>query len=244
MTHLELAKELNLSFPFVSITRKKLSDRELGALPEFPVKSGCTMRALKEVFNGTGLVLTEERCSCRGARNGFGFHDGITNMPGGFELFLTCGAGEGYPPGERLKASPEVVRDMISGQPQGVLAPYNALEFKPFEGEDKPDLVTALVNPDQLSVFATLYSYRTGAFDRVIMPMTSGCGSIFRIPMGEARTGTPRAVIGNSDINSRFFFDPPTFFFTVTGERFREMLADAPESFIFAPVFKGVQKRL
>lgn len=244
MTHLALAKELNLPFPFVSITRKKLSDQEIGALPEFPVKSGCTMRALKDAFDGRGFVLTEERCSCRGARSGFGFYDGILDMPGGFELFLTCGAGAGYPPGERLKASPEVVRAMISSQPKEVLPPYNALEFKPFEGEDKPDLITVLVNADQLSVFATLYSYRSGTFDNVIMPMCSGCGSIFRIPMGEARTGNPRAVIGNSDINSRFFFDPPTLFFTVTGERFREMLADAEESFIFAPVFKGVKKRL
>lgn len=243
MTHINLAKELQLKTPFISIIRKNLSNEEIEGLPAFPVKKGCTMRALKEVFEGKELVLTKERCSCGGGTTGFGFHDGLHDMPGGIELFLTCGAGPGYPPGERLKSTPDVAKAMILGQPQNVLAPFNAILFKPYEAGDKPDLVTVLVTPDQLSTFVTLYSYRTSAYDTVIMPMTSGCASIFRIPMGETRNQAPRGVIGNADASSRFFFEPNTVFFTVKGERFTEMLEDADGSFIFAPIFTGLKKR-
>jgi hypothetical protein len=40
------------------------------------------------------------------------------------------------------------------------------------------------------------------------------------------------------------FFDKDTVFFTVTGARFDEMLADADDSFLFTKEFRGVKKRL
>jgi hypothetical protein len=245
MTHSELAAELKLTRPFISITRTTVPKDPGELSPEdFPVKSGCTLRALKNVFDGRRLVFTEKRCSCSGATGGFGFVDGIPDMPGGLEYFLTTGAGEGFPPGERLKASPETGREMLELEPPNVLAPYNAIECKPYETGDNPDLVTMLITADQLAAFVNLYTFRTGAYDNVIMPMSSGCATIFRIPFAELQSKKPRAVIGNADITSRFFFDADKVFLTVTGARFLEMLADAGDSFIFTPYFTGVKKRL
>ncbi|MDR3122405.1 MAG: DUF169 domain-containing protein [Treponema sp.] len=241
MTHTDLAKELKLEKPFIAITRKTVSKE---TLEDFPVKNGCTLRILNDVMAGKRLVLTEERSSCSGGRSGFGFHDGPSEMPGGIEYFLSRGRGEGYPPGEKLKDSPETAKKMAGAGPHQVLGPHNALEFKPYETGDDPDLVTVLATADQLAAFVNLYTFRTGAWENVIMPMTSGCASIVRIPFGELRNEEPRAVIGNADITARFFFDKDKVFFTVAGTKFSEMLADADDSFIFAPAFAGVKKRL
>jgi hypothetical protein len=133
---------------------------------------------------------------------------------------------------------------MVAHEPQKALDGYNAVEFKPLEEGDKPDIITSYVNADQLSALVNLFSYRTGVFDNIIMPMTSGCSSIVRLPLGELRNKSPRAIVGNTDITSRFFFDPGFFFFTMPAAKFAEMLEDADESFIYAPTFNGVKKRL
>jgi uncharacterized protein (DUF169 family) len=209
MTHTDLAKELKLEKPFISITRKTVTRKTVSkeTPDDFPVKKGCTLRMLNDVIAGKRLVLTEDQCSCGGGRSGFGFLDGLPEMPGGIENFLSCGCGEGFPPGEKLKDSPETAKKMLLSEPQQVLGSHNVIEFKPYEAGDTPDLVTVLVNADQLSALVNLYTFRTGAWDNIIMPMTSGCASIARIPFGELHSEKPRAVIGIADITARFFFD-------------------------------------
>jgi hypothetical protein len=130
MTYADLANELKLEKPFVAITRKTVSKE---TLKDFPVKTGCTLQMLNDVMAGKRLVLTEELCSCGGGRTGFGFFDGLHEMPGGIEYFLSCGRGEGFPPGAKLINSPETVKKMMFSQPQQVLSPHNAIEFKPYE---------------------------------------------------------------------------------------------------------------
>jgi uncharacterized protein (DUF169 family) len=241
MTHSDLAKELKLEKPFVSITRKTVSK---DTLEDFPIKKGCVLRMLNDVMAGKRLVLTEEQSSCGGGRTGFGFLDDLAEMPGGLEYFLSCGRGEGFPPGLKLKNSPETAKKSIFSEPRQVLGPHNGIEFKPYETGDAPDLVTVFANADQLSALANLYAFRTGAWDNIIMPMTSGCASIARVPFGELSSETPRAVIGLADTTARFYFDKDKVFFTVAGTKFSEMLDDADDSFVFAPGFAGVKKRL
>jgi uncharacterized protein (DUF169 family) len=238
MTHEALARELKLSAPFVSMNRIQ---EESG---DSPVIAGCAMRVLQDVFQGRRVVLTMDAISCRGGRIGFGFLDGLADIPGGMGYFLSIGRGEGFRAGERLKCCPEVAEASILNQPRAVMKGFDALEIKPYEAGEPPDLALALVNADQLSALTILYSYRTADFDRVIMPMSSGCASIARIPLGELRGNAPRAVIGNSDVMSRQYFDRETFFFTMPGRCFDEMLRDADTSFLFAPMFAGVKKRL
>jgi hypothetical protein len=133
---------------------------------------------------------------------------------------------------------------MLLNQPKNVMEGFDAIEIKRYETGDNPDLVLALVDPDRLSAMTTLYCYRTSGIDTVIMPMSSGCASVIRIPFGELRNPAPRAVIGNCDVMSRQYFDPNTFFFIMPGCRFVEMLEDADTSFLFAPMFSKVKERL
>jgi uncharacterized protein (DUF169 family) len=238
MTFEALAQELKLAAPFVAITRIKTGTGDS------PVKNGCTLRVLNDVFAGRRVVVTESETTCRGARTGFGFFDGLSDIPGGMGYFLSVGRGEGFPVGERLKCSPEIAEAMILNQPKNVLEGFDAIEIKPYRTGDNPDLVLALVDPDRLSAMTILYSYRSASADTVIMPMSSGCASVFRIPFGELRNPVPRAVIGNGDVMSRQYFDPASFFFIMPGRRFAEMLEDADTSFLFAPMFSKVKKRL
>jgi hypothetical protein len=238
MTYEALAQELKLAAPFVAITRSK------GDAGDSPVKNGCTLRILNDVFAGRRVVLTESEMSCQGGRIGFGFFDGLSDIPGGMGYFLSAGRGEGFRPGERLKYSPKIAETMILNQSRNVLEGFDAIEIKPYRTGDNPDLVLALVDPDRLSAMTTLYSYRTPATNTVIMPASSGCASVFRIPFGELRNPAPLAVIGNGDVMSRQYFDPAALFFIMPGGRFAEMLEDADASFLSAPMFSKVKKRL
>ncbi|MDR3342874.1 MAG: DUF169 domain-containing protein [Treponema sp.] len=238
MTHENLAHELALKTPFVSI--KRINEKTGYS----PVTKGCTLRILKNVFAGEKVVLTLDLVSCNGGKLGFGFKDPSPEMLENIKYFVSCGRGEGFPPGERFKHSPEDVEAMFQMQPKAVLENCNAIEFKPYETGDTPELVLTLVNADQLAALATLFTYRNPALDAVIMTMCSGCASVARLPFGELRNATSRAIIGNCDIVSRNHFDAETFFFTIPAAEFAGMLADADGSFIGAPAFNGIRKRL
>ena len=206
--------------------------------------SGCTLKELNRAFHGETLTLAFECGKCTGSNTGFGFIDGVPAIPGGFGNFVSMGKGKGYPTGERVKMTPEIGEKMILSQPQDVMENNKYIRVKPFVDGDECDTVTFLVNPDQLSVLVHIFNFRKTDYDNIIAPMVSGCASIFRIPFGELRRENSRAVIGNIDIFARPHFDKNTFFFTVTGKDFKQMLEDAEESVISSPIFKGVESRL
>ncbi len=238
ITSRELAHELNLKNDFLSIKRLVSADG-----PAYAEK-GCSLRLLQRALNGETLIFTQTNLSCRGAAAGFGFADGIPNMPGGFGHFIAQGRGEGFPPGERVKCSPELGEAMLLSQPQGVMDGFGSIRIKSYDPADEADTVTALVNMDQLSALIHVFCFRKVAYDSVFACMTSGCASVFRVPFGELRSASPRAVIGNVDVFSRPHFGADTAFFTVSGKDFEVMLADADESMLAAPIWKGVKARL
>ncbi|MDL2261001.1 DUF169 domain-containing protein [Methanimicrococcus sp. OttesenSCG-928-J09] len=239
MNHKELLQELNLQTHILAITRKNTVEAA------DPVKAGCTLRGLNKVLNdGETIVLSAKTTSCRGGNRGFGFDDELPPTPGGVGWFLSCGRGEGFPAGERIKATPEIGEQMLLNQPMNVLNGNEFIEIKPYEDGDEPDIVSFLINPDQLAALVTLFSYRSIDYDNVIAPMLSGCASLFRIPFGELEREKPRAVIGNMDIFSRPHFPKETVFITVPGAAFKSMLSDADECFFIAPIWKGIKKRL
>ncbi len=206
--------------------------------------SGCTLKCFADVAQGQKVVISADNAGCRGAAQGFGFKDGIPNTPGGFGLFLSCGAGEGFPPGEHVKCNPELAESMILGLPQKVMEGFSAVEISLYQEGCSPDLVSCLVNPDQLATLVHIFNFRQTDYDNVIMPMASGCSSLFRIPFGEMLSKRQRAVIGIVDVFARPHFAKDQFFFTVDGETFVRMLADSGDSVISAPIWHGVEKRL
>lgn len=232
-------KELNLENKALSITLAKS-----GTTPENPRERGCSMKLLNRAVNGEAICFNQQSLSCPGAARGMGFFDGCPQIKGGFGYFISYGAGEGFPEGERMKNTPETAMEMLQNQPVDVLGGYDFIIVKPYEEQDNASLVSFLAEPDQLSGLIQLFSYRTGAYDNIIAPMCSGCASVFRIPLGELKRENPRAVIGSIDSFSRVHFDKNTFFFTIPAKSFHEMLDDADNSFLIASSWKGVKQRL
>jgi len=238
---IKLEQELKMQYGFLTIKR-------VGLLRDFPLpdykEKGCTLQLLKRAFAGETLYFGKENVTCHGATANFGLEDGLPKIPGGFGHFLSHGRGEGFPPGERVKCSPEIGEKMFLNQPQKVMEGFDAICVKPYEQGDNADTVTALVTPDQLSALIHIFCFRKTSYDNVIAPMVSGCASVFRIPFGELKNCEPRAVIGNIDVFSRSHFAANTFFFTVSGKDFELMLEDIGDSVLAASIWKGVQTRL
>lgn len=209
------------------------------------VPGSCALAAFGRAMAGEAVIFTETNMACKGGKVGFGLSDGVPEVPGGFAHFIAQGRGEGFPPGECVKDSPEVAERMLLGQPQAVFGGFDALEVRPYEAGRPADLVSVLANPDQLSALIHIFNFENPAYDNVIMPMTAGCASVVRIPLGELKRGQDaRAVVGNVDVFSRPHFPPDTFFFTVPGWAFDRMLRNADRSVLSSSIWKGVRTRL
>lgn len=208
------------------------------------IRRGCTLKLLNRAFNGETIIFENSKETCFGACGGFGFSDGLPDVPGGVGNFLSYGAGKDFPSGERVKKNPQLGEELILKQPADVLQGKRAIMVKPYEEGDDAALVTFLANPDQLSALVQLFTFESSDYDNVIAPSSSGCSSIFRIPLSELKRENPRGVIGNIDIFSRPHFDADTFFFTVPYKSFRQMLANSDSCFFISHIWNGVKKRL
>ncbi len=204
----------------------------------------CILTALKAAANGESVAVYSDMLNCNGAKTGCGFVDGIPNTPGGFGNFISIGAGEGFPSGERLKKSPAIAEEMIKCQHQNVLNEKDYLILNPYKNGDTADIVVLLVSPDQLSALTFLFNFESGRFDNVIAPAVSGCASVFRIPLGESKLENPRAVIGNLDIFSRPHFEENIVSFSVSFKDFCKMLENADECFFKTNAWEKIESRL
>ena len=233
-----LAAELGIKEKVLSIIRTN------GVQTHCPGNENCTFLALNYALQGETIRLSEDSVRCFGGKGGFGFSDGEMKVSGGYGHFMSYGAGDGSPPGMRLKQSPEIADEGALASPKNVMDGNTIIEIKPFEEKDEPDLVTILCAPDQLSALNLLFNYRKTENDTTYFPTGSGCSSVFRLPFAELSKEKPRAVIGNADISSRPGFPADSLFFTVSGEAFKQMLCDADESFLIAAAWKKLKGRI
>jgi uncharacterized protein (DUF169 family) len=205
---------------------------------------GCSLKALRDAGKGETVYLSIDTPGCPGMKAGMGFIDS-PNIPGGIEYFLSCGKGEGFPKGERLKNAPEVAKAYYDGLPKGVMN-NKYVVFKPLDETEaeKASLVTFLANPDQLSALVSLHAFRADSLDTAYMPMSSGCSTIVRLPLAEMKKDKPRAIIGLADIWARPLFDADILAFTVSYTDFEKMEQDAKDCFFQAETWDGVKNRL
>lgn len=244
MTSSKLVKELKLKyFPVSIILTDELSIEAMQLTPSKEAH-GCSLTALRAAAEGKTVYLSKETSGCPGMKSGMGFTDSV-NIPGGIEYFLSCGRGEGFPKGERLKKTPEVARTYYEGLPKEVM-PSKYIVLKPLEGSDKNKaaLVTFLVNPDQLSALINLHSFETDSLDTAYMPMSSGCSTIVKLPLAEAKKDKPRAVIGLADIWARPIFDADILAFTIPYDDYERMESYAEDCFFQAETWEGIKERL
>jgi uncharacterized protein (DUF169 family) len=208
------------------------------------MKGICSLSAFKEVMDGKTVYFSGNSRGCPGLKTGLGFEEG-TKIPGGIEYFLSCGRGEGYPEGERLKKTPEIAKEYYEGLPRNVHdSRYITLKQVTQINEEEPSLVIFLANPDQLSALISLFSYETDVVDNVIAPMTSGCSSLIKLPLSEMKKDNPRAVIGLVDIWARPIFEPNTFAFTVAYDAYLKMEENSKDCFLQVKTWDGIKNRL
>lgn len=257
MTQLE--KSLDLRYPPLAIFFSR--DLPAGVKLSSPM---CAMALVAQAAKGGTAALSKDSCRCHGAASGFGLDRfRLEHFPGGpecFLRFLSIG-NEGWEQGRAVRAkleaggapkilitefsegegfrqTPALVQDWVDNlpefEPEGtyvILKPLgDVLE------NEKPKVVTFLVNPDQLSALVVLTNFARKGVDNVRIPFGAGCGSLGLYAFDEAKKDQPRAIIGLTDISARFYLGQPLgrdiMSFTVPMKMFEEMEANVEESFL------------
>jgi uncharacterized protein (DUF169 family) len=241
-----IAGELKLAYQPVAII---FTDEKPEGAAQFQAgRWGCVVAMLTAATKGKTAVFDRDTCGCGGGKVGLGFGDYFEGGPhGGIEYFLSAGKGEGYPPGERYKQSPELAKEFIESLPTTEI-PTAYLVFKPLSAVDPaaetPQQVVFYANPDQLTALVVLANYGRPGNENVIIPWASGCQGIGIIPYHEAEQQSVRAVVGMVDVSARPFVDPDILSFTVPFPMFQEMESHVEESFLHTHAWEKVKARI
>lgn len=237
MSYFELENELNMKNRIFGVKR---INADQGAKND----GKCVMKLMERVLRGEETIFTADSAACVGYMSNTGFQSGCPNIPGGAEYFLSSGRGKGFPPGERIKKTPEIAKAYFDNYDRDVLKPYNAYRVTPYTEGCDAEIVWMFAAPDQLSALILLYEFRSSdSADDFIVSFASGCGSLFAQPYSQLKTERPRAIIGCTDIASRPYLDNNLLSLTVTHDRFREMLEDTPECFFHGKFWNNFKDR-
>ena len=238
MGYYELENELNMKNRIFAVKRIYAGNG---------VKSGgeCVMQLMSRVLCGVETIFDADSSACPGYSSNAGFKSAYPNIPGGIEYFLSCGRGEGFPPGERLKKTPEIAKIFYDNNDRNVLKPFNAYKAEPYVEGCDAEIVWMFATPDQLSALMILYEFRSSdSTDDFIVSFASGCGSLFVQPFAQLKVDHPRAVIGCTDIASRPYIDKNLLSLAVTHDRFKEMLEDTLNCFFHGAFWDNFKDRL
>lgn len=245
MMQSRIADELKLKYAPVAIL---FSDEKPEGAAEFVEgRWGCVIALLTAAAKGKMAVVNRATCTCGGGKVGLGFgawEEGGAH--GGIEYFLSTGRGEGYPPGERYKKTPELAREFAEDMPTRDI-PFAYVIFKPLTLVDPatevPQQIVFYANPDQLSALIVLANFgRHG--DNVKIPFAAGCQSIGILPYREAEQSPSHAIVGMIDISARPYVDPDILSFTVPYAMFTELEGYVDESFLQTNAWKKVKARI
>lgn len=242
-----------------------------GALEFKPGRWGCVMFLFANAAKGKTAAFSAETYGCWGGGVGLGFGNAYLDFPGGvdcFAHFLSTGNEgweQGRQVGEALKAQAgkEFARDFLGGE--GYLKTpalvHRWLEelpimeiasrfviFKPLAhvdpDQETPATVVFLADPDRLAALVILANYARGGMENVIIPWAAGCQTIGILPFREARTDSPRAVVGLTDISARKYVRPllggELLTFAAPWRLFVEMEENVPGSFLEKPTWQAL----
>jgi uncharacterized protein (DUF169 family) len=202
----------------------------------------CLIGNLKRVQEGFSFVYDAHSPGCSGGKRYSGFSKALRPK---FEYFLSCGI-PGEIEGERYKKTPQLVEDYLKSHPP-FEAPGKFLVFKRLDKlteEEKPLAVIFIATPDVISGLFTLANYDRADPYGVICPMGSGCASIINYPYEEAKSETPRCILGMFDVSARPCVSEQKLTFTIPMQRLEQMVANMEESFLITKSWDNVRKRL
>ena len=231
-----IAEALSLRFPPLAINYTWEPPADAAELHPL-----CSMLLLARAAKGETVAITKGTCGCHGALEGFGLgRSRPEDFPGGRECFLRflSVGNEGWEQGRA------VIQKLTEANAPKILI----TEFAEGEGFKKtPELVTLLVDPDQLSALVVLANYARPGIDNVRIPFCAGCAGIALYPFDEARQARPRAVIGLTDISARFYLrkllGKNILSFTAPWSLMKEMDGNVSESFLNRFAWKTMMGR-
>ncbi len=236
-----------------------------------PGKWGCVMWLLAAAARGKIAAFSRQTYGCWGGGVGLGFGDLYASFPGGhecFHYFLSTGnaqwekgravAGkiqemvskdflEHFLKGEGYLASPKRVKEFIESLPITEI-PSTYVVAQPLSRIDQekeiPQAVVLFVTPDQLAALVILANYDRPGNENVIIPYAAGCQTIGIYCYREARSETPRAVVGLTDISARLYIarllGQNIFSFSVPWRMFLEMEKNVAGSFLEKRTWKAL----
>jgi hypothetical protein len=148
--------------------------------------------------------------------------------------------------GERYLSSPSVTRRFYTDiDPRPAPKPFCV--FKPlsrFVGDERPELVIFFGRPEVLSGLHQLATFVTDDFHAVQSPFGSGCSNIVTWPLKYLHENKLKAVVGGWDPSDRPFMKTDELSFTVPFAMYQMMLDRWRESFLTAPAWENVMKKI
>lgn len=214
---------------------------------------GCVASMLVAASKGKTASFDRKTYGCVGGGTGLGFGNRYEEDDFPIEHLLSNGTKEYdhekirsrfLEEGEHYLKTPEHALKFVDSLPiRNIREKY--VIFKPIEllnPTDKPEMITFLVNPDQLSALVVLSNYERENNMNVIAPFSAGCQSVL-YGISEADRDMPRAVIGFFDISARKYIDKNLLTFTIPFKMFREMEHNVEGSFLTKDQWLSLNKR-
>jgi uncharacterized protein (DUF169 family) len=261
-----IRKALQLSWNPVALLWS--DEKPVGAAEFKEGRWGCVMWLLAAAVEGKSAACSRKTFGCVGGGVGLGFGEQYRNFPGGlacFSRFLSTGnesseegrrvaeqvkpfmrpeAHEEFLHGERYLKTPEIARRFAELLP-AVEIPTEYVVFKPLSavsGDEDPQVVIFLANPNQLSALVVLANYGRSGNENVIVPFAAGCQSVGIYPYREGTSGEPRAVVGLVDLSARLQLKERVgddlLSFAVPFRMFQEMEGNVEGSFLERPTWR------
>jgi hypothetical protein len=187
--------------------------------------------------NKTPSVFDHDNFGCPGCRFYLGF---IDELPKFNHHFISTGF-PGLYRGERFAPTPQSAKrhaDMLKGiEPSGKYVIFESIENMTFDID--PEVVIFFSNVEMISALVALVRFVTDQPDAVQSPFTSGCGSIFSMPLKFGREGLDKGVLGVFDPAARPYMALGDMTLSVPYGLFKKMLASYKKSFINAEKMKS-----
>lgn len=267
----KLVRALDLTYDPVAII---WTDEKPGKAVHFKKGGtwGCVMWLFAGAARGKTAVFDRETYGCVGGGVGLGFGNQYDCFPGSIECFchflskgnehfelgrniapaieklLGKAFAETFLRGERFMKSPEQVKKFLELLPM-VDIPNNYVVLKPLSavnGQDKPRVISFVVNSHQLSALTTLSYYEAGDLCNVIIPKGAACHQIGIFPYREAESEHPRAVVGLTDLFARKSvrkqLGENVMTFSVPFTTFKEMEENVEGSFLQEETWEMLKK--